>query len=211
MGYLLEQWLQTTRNSNIDPCQAVLRHYLENSWEMLQYPLPWTCLCYALQSLLTCQQSKPTLLSFRRLLVSIISKMGYYIRLFRIIPDEPPAHKENLRDLLRWLYKTVLQFGMLIVAVPAICFDSRAAAMIRAEVYNRETDVMLFESNWVVQRLERALELVVDFGDYESDTRYNDMESSQPDYDTLDHPTSLEQSIGSAHAVNRSQSYGPVL
>ncbi|PNP52255.1 hypothetical protein THARTR1_07464 [Trichoderma harzianum] len=158
-----------------------------------------------------CQQSKSTILSFRGLLVSIISKTGYYIRLFRIIPDEPPAHKENLRDLLRRLYKTVLQFGMLIVAMPAICFDSRAAAMLRAEFYNRETDVMLFESTWVVQRLERALELVVDFSDYETDTRYNYMESSQPDYDTLDHPTSLEQSIGPAHAVNRCQSSGPVL
>ncbi|KAL6807935.1 hypothetical protein GGI42DRAFT_366513 [Trichoderma sp. SZMC 28013] len=137
--------------------------------------------------------------------------MGYFIRLVRIIPDEPPAHKAHLRNLLRGLYRAVLQFGMLIVAVPAVCFDFRAAEMLRAEFYNREKDLVVFESSWVNQTLERALDLVVDFSDYDTDTRYNDTLSSQPESDTLDSPTSLDQSISSACAIDSSQSASPVL
>ncbi|KAK4081589.1 uncharacterized protein Triagg1_2330 [Trichoderma aggressivum f. europaeum] len=95
--------------------------------------------------------------------------MGYFIRLFRIVPDEPPPHRAHLRNILRGLYKAVLRFGMLIVALPIICYDAPTAEILRAEFSNREVDVVIFESNWLHQTLERALNLVVDFSDYDAE------------------------------------------
>ncbi|KAL7915819.1 hypothetical protein GGI35DRAFT_430737 [Trichoderma velutinum] len=137
--------------------------------------------------------------------------MGYYIRLSRIIPDEPPADKAHLRQLVRWLYRTVLHFGMLLVACPDICLDARAAANMRAEFLNKEKHVMIFESYWIKERLGYALDGVVESSDHESSTRHDDMESSEADSDTLDHRAIPDQPIDSAQAINRSQSTSPVV
>ncbi|KAL6814019.1 hypothetical protein V8C40DRAFT_283134 [Trichoderma camerunense] len=225
MGYLLDQWLEQARCVNIDEGQAVLRHYLENSWELLQYPVPWTCLCWAVESLVIHPLSDP---KFRKLLVTTITKMGYYIRLSRIVPSGPPAHREHLRQLLRMLYKTVLQFSMLLVAYPNSDYllEPRNAETIRTEFSNRERDLVIFESSWLYPRLESALGAVPEPNDHGSDTSYdymmssepepNDhgsdtsdssMMSSEPDSETLGHPSSSDY----APTPSRSQSTSPGL
>ncbi|KAJ4864715.1 hypothetical protein T069G_01245 [Trichoderma breve] len=135
--------------------------------------------------------------------------MGYYIRLSRIVPDGPPAHREHLRQLLRMLYKTVLQFSMLLVAYPNSDYllETRNAEIIRAEFANSERDLVTFESSWLYPRLESALGAVPEPNDHDTDTSYDYMMSSEPDSETLDHPTSSDY----APTPSRSQSTSPGL
>ncbi|KKO98896.1 hypothetical protein THAR02_09012 [Trichoderma harzianum] len=154
--------------------------------------------------------------------------MGYYIRLSRIVPDGPPAHREHLRELLRMLYKTVLQFSMLLVAYPnSDCLlEPRNAEIIRVEFANSERGLITFGSIWLYPRLENALGAIPepnDHGtdtsydymmssepepnDHGSDTSYDHMMSSEPDSESLDHPTSSDD----APTPSRSQSTSPGL
>ncbi|KAL7796978.1 hypothetical protein V8C43DRAFT_277847 [Trichoderma afarasin] len=154
--------------------------------------------------------------------------MGYYIRLSRIVPSGPPAHREHLRQLLRMLYKTVLQFSMLLVAYPNSDYllEPQNAETIRTEFSNRERDLVIFESSWLYPRLESALGAVPEPNDHSSDTSYDymmssepepndhgsdtsndDMMSSEPDSETLGHPTSSDY----APTPSRSRSTSPGL
>ncbi|KAL6836670.1 hypothetical protein J3E69DRAFT_34563 [Trichoderma sp. SZMC 28015] len=154
--------------------------------------------------------------------------MGYYIRLSRIVPNGPPAHREHLRQLLRMLYKTVLQFSMLLVAYPNhdYLLEPQNAEIIRAEFSNRERALITFESSWLHPRLESALGAVPEPNDHSSDTSYDymmssepepsdhgsdtsdgEMMSSEPDSETLGHPSSSDY----APTPSRSQSTSPGL
>lgn len=122
------------------------------------------------------------------------------------------------------LYKTVLQFSMLLVAYPNhdYLLEPSNAETIRTEFANREKDLVLFESSWLFPRLESALGAIPEPNDHSTDTSYdymmssepeltNDhgsdtssgyMMSSEPDSETLDHPTSSDY----APTTSRSQS-----
>jgi hypothetical protein len=122
--------------------------------------------------------------------------MGYYVRLARLIPEHPSDDREHLRELIRFLYFTILHFGILLVASPGIRSYAGVAAKLRADLLSNEKEITVFKATWIKRKLDEAPASVEEARDSDTSTstRHGDMESGS-DASTFGHPASPGQLV----------------